>query len=99
MPVPLVTMGDELLAREIPLYKILEGQGRVQAGQAGLLGLFHGGLEHPFQAGFLEDLALGMLTEDRTDPIQADFRGLLDRKSTRLNSSHVKISYAVFCLK
>src|SRR5690606_40155649 len=24
---------------------------------------------------------------------------LSDRKSTRLNSSHVKISYAVFCLK
>src|SRR5690606_16485854 len=26
-------------------------------------------------------------------------RQYLDRKSTRLNSSHVKISYAVFCLK
>src|SRR5690606_40098469 len=26
-------------------------------------------------------------------------RPALDRKSTRLNSSHVKISYAVFCLK
>src|SRR5690606_42133114 len=26
-------------------------------------------------------------------------RYALDRKSTRLNSSHVKISYAVFCLK
>src|SRR5690606_41995802 len=26
-------------------------------------------------------------------------REMLDRKSTRLNSSHVKISYAVFCLK
>src|SRR5436309_7176310 len=26
-------------------------------------------------------------------------RVLVDRKSTRLNSSHVKISYAVFCLK
>src|SRR5690606_41452910 len=26
-------------------------------------------------------------------------RTMLDRKSTRLNSSHVKISYAVFCLK
>src|SRR5690606_41804373 len=26
-------------------------------------------------------------------------RDLEDRKSTRLNSSHVKISYAVFCLK
>src|SRR5207249_10299772 len=25
--------------------------------------------------------------------------GWLDRKSTRLNSSHVSISYAVFCLK
>src|SRR5690606_27237140 len=25
--------------------------------------------------------------------------GVLDRKSTRLNSSHVNISYAVFCLK
>src|SRR6266498_5466217 len=25
--------------------------------------------------------------------------GLVDRKSTRLNSSHVRISYAVFCLK
>src|SRR5690554_7498197 len=25
--------------------------------------------------------------------------GLIDRKSTRLNSSHVRISYAVFCLK
>src|SRR3712207_7060251 len=26
-------------------------------------------------------------------------RGLEDRKSTRLNSSHANISYAVFCLK
>src|SRR5690606_40924678 len=29
----------------------------------------------------------------------ADRRVIIDRKSTRLNSSHVKISYAVFCLK
>src|SRR5690606_41654846 len=28
-----------------------------------------------------------------------DFALARDRKSTRLNSSHVKISYAVFCLK
>src|SRR3712207_8522695 len=27
------------------------------------------------------------------------FSGLQDRKSTRLNSSHANISYAVFCLK
>src|SRR5690349_23765149 len=26
-------------------------------------------------------------------------KGIRDRKSTRLNSSHVEISYAVFCLK
>src|SRR5690554_7013719 len=30
------------------------------------------------------------------NPVIAD---LADRKSTRLNSSHVRISYAVFCLK
>src|SRR5207253_10601558 len=29
----------------------------------------------------------------------AFFPAVLDRKSTRLNSSHVAISYAVFCLK
>src|SRR5699024_11499332 len=27
------------------------------------------------------------------------YESFLDRKSTRLNSSHVSISYAVFCLK
>src|SRR5690625_6462362 len=32
-------------------------------------------------------------------PDAANFLDLLDRKSTRLNSSHVAISYAVFCLK
>src|SRR5436309_3605622 len=35
-------------------------------------------------------VSIGDLAEER-DP--------RDRKSTRLNSSHVKISYAVFCLK
>src|SRR5207249_7821282 len=32
-------------------------------------------------------------------PESATQRGSRDRKSTRLNSSHVSISYAVFCLK
>ena len=32
----------------------------------------------------------------QTDALQAESRG--DRKSTRLNSSHITISYAVFCL-
>src|SRR2546426_8011664 len=30
---------------------------------------------------------------------RADLARMLDRKSTRLNSSHLVISYAVFCLK
>src|SRR2546430_12400835 len=33
------------------------------------------------------------------EPIQGLKGRLLDRKSTRLNSSHSQISYAVFCLK
>src|SRR3712207_7238734 len=37
------------------------------------------------------DHALGLLGELAGD--------LVDRKSTRLNSSHANISYAVFCLK
>src|SRR3712207_7627070 len=37
-----------------------------------------------------------MLVAKATDMIRV---GLTDRKSTRLNSSHANISYAVFCLK
>src|SRR3712207_8482542 len=33
------------------------------------------------------------------DPSRGAIAGLRDRKSTRLNSSHANISYAVFCLK
>src|SRR3989442_3079373 len=33
------------------------------------------------------------------DEVRDRIRDTLDRKSTRLNSSHVRISYAVFCLK
>src|SRR5690606_40280364 len=35
----------------------------------------------------------------RHHPASAPAFARRDRKSTRLNSSHVKISYAVFCLK
>src|SRR5437868_12089457 len=34
-----------------------------------------------------------------TDRHRGRLRAALDRKSTRLNSSHVSMSYAVFCLK
>src|SRR3989442_4801076 len=38
-------------------------------------------------------------TVDRSGGVSACGRRCPDRKSTRLNSSHVRISYAVFCLK
>src|SRR3712207_7739960 len=33
------------------------------------------------------------------EPGDRDVKVVIDRKSTRLNSSHANISYAVFCLK
>src|SRR5688572_30991088 len=46
-------------------------------------------------------LPYGPLAYDRPDPAAASRTSslFLDRKSTRLNSSHSQISYAVFCLK
>src|SRR2546430_13473074 len=38
-------------------------------------------------------------SRDQTRQIARVPLGYLDRKSTRLNSSHSQISYAVFCLK
>src|SRR5690349_22982453 len=51
------------------------------------------------------DVALELAGFVAAAPVDADdqdpglLRQLGDRKSTRLNSSHVEISYAVFCLK
>src|ERR1039457_6786551 len=40
------------------------------------------------------------LRQQRPQPVAlCSLRAQLDRKSTRLNSSHLVISYAVFCLK
>src|SRR3712207_7621228 len=50
------------------------------------------GLEHPQQLGLLPRL-------QRADLVQQQRAAFGDRKSTRLNSSHANISYAVFCLK
>src|SRR5690606_40875182 len=43
--------------------------------------------------------AAGILHADAAQARHCLELGATDRKSTRLNSSHVKISYAVFCLK
>src|SRR5690554_7283312 len=58
---------------------------------AGELQVFTTAYEDTF-AGIGNELALGYLELVKANPG-------VDRKSTRLNSSHVRISYAVFCLK
>src|SRR5688572_31401522 len=42
---------------------------------------------------------VGRVREVVLDLVDAEHVGVEDRKSTRLNSSHSQISYAVFCLK
>src|SRR3712207_7765006 len=48
---------------------------------------------------FMTDLRNGIWSELGTNKVIDKHRRNLDRKSTRLNSSHANISYAVFCLK
>src|SRR3989440_11781466 len=59
-------------------------------------------LKNPVMLGWLRDRAAEAetVTAVCTGSMLLGFAGLLeDRKSTRLNSSHDQISYAVFCLK
>src|SRR5699024_12666097 len=67
----------------------------VGSGVVGVL-LSAGGEDHPVPVG--ERLRVG-LSGPRTAEGPVGPGDRLDRKSTRLNSSHVSISYAVFCLK
>src|SRR3712207_7879672 len=50
------------------------------------------GLRHP-EAAYLPGLA------EQRPTVRREREQPVDRKSTRLNSSHANISYAVFCLK
>src|SRR5690606_41664433 len=57
---------------------------------------------HPPPAVSGRRLKVKYITQIKTRPpgfVLSCSRPEVDRKSTRLNSSHVKISYAVFCLK
>src|SRR2546421_6783125 len=58
----------------------------------------HIGREQVIEAANLADDDDHVL-EGRGGPDRIDRRVGIDRKSTRLNSSHDQISYAVFCLK
>src|SRR5437773_4494819 len=49
--------------------------------------------------GELDIIATFLLQHQENIPLLVNLQGRRDRKSTRLNSSHITISYAVFCLK
>src|SRR3989442_6172131 len=60
--------------------------------------LFRSPCEVKLPKGGWRELLDSGASELRGDRLRLRGRGA-DRKSTRLNSSHVRISYAVFCLK
>src|SRR5258707_9739961 len=70
------------------------------------LGVHRDVLEHGAEADGIPDLPLLLLGKPDALGVAAAFEieyavvaPAVDRKSTRLNSSHANISYAVFCLK
>src|SRR5438067_10305496 len=99
---------DPLLPVPNPLPKLLSGEDLpIEDSEHLFERLVLGKLEPAEIAGML--IALRMKGETAEEMIgaaralsaaaQPFIRKAIDRKSTRLNSSHVSISYAVFCLK
>src|SRR5256885_8871410 len=60
---------------------------------------FNGKHALSFTKGDPDQDAIGSEPADTAEGHAAALRAYPDRKSTRLNSSHLVISYAVFCLK
>src|SRR5690554_7475389 len=82
-----ILVGKEILDRIVPQFRVQEGQG-----------------QQGFDLGGEGEMASVVIEVKRlftqAIPCKKQAAGsLVDRKSTRLNSSHVRISYAVFCLK
>src|SRR5688572_32048741 len=65
---------------------------QVGAGRGERLGL-------PREAVVVDEVGARDLARGRHSVLRVEGRVRQDRKSTRLNSSHSQISYAVFCLK
>src|SRR5207253_4217281 len=95
----------DVLANELVVRRHLVAQGSERAAARHLVALLQleVGREPPLEIAPGADLVVdrGSARLDRLEIGLQDFvyQAYLDRKSTRLNSSHVAISYAVFCLK
>src|SRR5699024_12837840 len=83
----------------LPIYEFGDDRGGVDL-------LHPHGVAAEVEIGDLVQERLGILVAgpqplevEHPDPAELAERDRRDRKSTRLNSSHVSISYAVFCLK
>src|SRR5204862_4066546 len=96
---PITTRLTELLRVEHPIMLapmdvVADGKLAATVSRAGGFGIIGGGygneawLRRELDAAGNARDGVGFITDAR-----------IDRKSTRLNSSHVEISYAVFCLK
>src|SRR5438874_1599422 len=87
-----------LRGHDVGVYGVQGGDGGIQG--VGFPGTRRTGHQH-HAVGF-HDVAVESFQRRRFETelghVQAEVF-LVDRKSTRLNSSHVEISYAVFCLK
>src|SRR5690606_39310078 len=81
-----------------PLFSCMADGGQCRASNEGFQATYPASRRPPFHSP--RQTAEPDSRSARTSRITVQYRCCRkDRKSTRLNSSHVKISYAVFCLK
>src|SRR3712207_9222483 len=95
-------VGIASAATSVAIGHVAGGTRTIRVGAGGIMLPNHSPLVIAEQFGTLDALYpgridLGVGRAPGTD--QRTLRALRDRKSTRLNSSHANISYAVFCLK
>src|SRR5690554_4188629 len=91
----LIRQDEHIILRDVN-FQVRPGEflyliGRVGSGKSSLLKTLYAEIPLREGTGFAAGYQLNKL---KTKEVPG-----LDRKSTRLNSSHVRISYAVFCLK
>src|SRR5690349_22374055 len=90
--------GDDHFHDECGVFAVFGHEEAAKLAYLGLYALQHRGQE---SAGIVATDGAGLRVEKGMGLVQDIFTPdvIADRKSTRLNSSHVEISYAVFCLK